>query len=182
MTNQRTGSLSTRKSTTRSRLKLRSSGASKPKVPMAKAGKIPAGAYRSKIVSIKAKKTTAGDEAVEVIYDLITTDGQKFLMREVIPVDSWAFELFCDALIAAGMSEDDDLTAAVGIEEAVELHYPDPRGFGRFKRRTPITGSAEEVAAEAAAVEGEDVDDADDEFDDFLEDDEDEDDDLEDED
>ena len=171
---------SSRKSTTRSHITVRGSGRGKAKVPMAKANKIPPGSYRSRITSIKATKTSAGDEAVETIYDLVAADGKQFQMREVIPVDAWAFELFCDALLTAGLQEGEDLTAAVGITEDVELVYPNPKGLGHFKNRKPVT-DADVVAEEKAAVCSEppevvleeDEDDELDEFDDFLEDDED---------
>lgn len=185
MTTPKNRSLSSRKSTTRSRLTVRGSGRGKSKPPMAKANKIPPGSYHSTIASIKAVKTSAGDEAVEVIYDLVAADGKQLQMREVIPIESWAFEKFCDALIEAGLSEDDDLTAAVGVVEDVELVYPQPNGFGHFERRKPVT-NADEVAEQKATVRSEspmktvveeddgddDVDELD-EFDDFLEDDDD---------
>ena len=128
----------------RSRITVRGSG-SKEKIPLAKGGKIPAGDYRSKILSIKSVKTAAGDEAIEVIYLLTAPDGTQMKMREIIPIESHAFEHFCDALLAAGLSENDDILDGIGTEEAVTLYYEDPHGFGRFSKRRP--------AAEEAAVD-----------------------------
>ena len=156
------------------RISVRGTGSQKVKPPMAKANKIPPGQYRSTIISIKAVTTAAGDDAVEVVYDLVTEDGNKYQMREIIPVDSWAFERFSDAMIAAGMEEDDDLTDAVGITEDVELVYPNPKGLGHFGQRTPADKEAtvktipqpKENRRKAHPAE------EDDEFDDFLEDEE----------
>ena len=132
---------SPRSTSSRSRIAIRGSNSS-AKIPMAKASKIPAGKYRSEIVSVNPVKTAAGDDAVEVIYNLLATDGSCLKMREIIPLDSWAFEKFCDALIAAGLTEDDDLNAAVGITEEVVLAYPDPRGLGHFSERHPVPTDA----------------------------------------
>ena len=144
------------------RITVRGTGGQKTKVPMAKANRIPPGRYQSKIVSIKNTTTAAGDAAVEVVYELTDADGCALKMREVLPVDSWAFEKFSDALIAAGMEEDDDLDGAVGVTEDVVLTYPDPKGLGHFKSRKPVAGKSNQ-----AALTGRDDDD-DEGFEDLL--------------
>ena len=180
MTDKKNRPLGSRKSTPRSRITVRGSGRGAQKAPLAKAGKIPPGAYRATISSIKSVKTAAGEDAVEIIYDLAAPDGRRCQMREVIPVDSWPFECFCDAMIAAGLNENDDLTDAVGICEDVELHYPDARGFGRFKHRVPAAASVGPSSKDSSATESDDEGepleaDEDEEFDDFLEEEDDED-------
>ena len=118
--------------------RIRGTGSRKTAVPMARQKDIPTGQYRSKIVKISPKKTMAGEEAIEIIYELTAPDGSVRKMREVIPCDSWAYERFCDALIAAGLKDDDDITDAVGVTEDVYLTYPDARGLGHFSKRTPV--------------------------------------------
>lgn len=118
--------------------RIRGTGSRKTAVPMARQKDIPAGQYRSKIAKISPKKTMSGEEAIEIIYELTAPDGNVKKMREVIPCDSWAYERFCDALIAAGLKDDDDITDAVGVTEDVYLTYPDARGLGHFSKRTPV--------------------------------------------
>ena len=156
----------------RTRTTVRGSGNRKTKPPMAKASKIPPGAYRSKIVAIKNVKTFAGDDAVEVIYALTDTEGRVLTMREVIPEDAWVFEMFCDALLTAGLQEDDDIAAAVGITEDVVLEYPDPHGLGHFTSRVPVDGvTPQSDTATAISAKPDTCEKADDDFEDFLEDD-----------
>lgn len=172
LTNKRSTGRGSKGTRSTNRIAIRGSGGSKSKPPMAKASKIPPGKYRSTITSIKAVTTAAGDDAVEVVYGLVDADGRELQMREVIPTDSWSFERFCDALIAAGFEEDDDLFDAVGITEDVELVYPDPKGLGHFGQRTPADKGATTKATPKAkeshrkARSSED----DDEFDDLLDD------------
>ena len=157
-----------RNAKTAAKISIRGSGTRKAKPPMAKASKVPPGKYRSKILSIKEVTTTAGNVAVEVVYDLTAKDGSRLQMREVIPVDSWAFEKFCDALIAAGLEEDDDLLDAVGIVEDVELVYPEPRGLGHFGSRNPVKEQSAVDAVEAPKVSPHKVSSVEDDDDDFL--------------
>lgn len=121
---------------------IRGSGSRNKTVPMARQKNIPAGKYRSKIVKVSFKKTRAGEDAVEIIYELTAPDGSVRKMREVIPYDSWAFEIFCDTLIAAGLEDGDDISAAVGVTEDVLLEYPDTHGLGHFTKRTPSTAQS----------------------------------------
>ena len=131
---------------------------------MAKASKIPAGPYRSKIISIKSTTTAAGDDAIEVIYSLTRPDGQLLKMREILPLDSWAFERLCDALIAAGLNEDDDILDAIGIEEDVTLTYPNSGGLGHFSKRVPASSASPQPPKAPPKEEPEG-----DDFEDFLE-------------
>lgn len=167
-------SKSRRPSSARSRMTIRGSGATKTKAPMARANKIPAGRYRSTIISIKEVKTVAGDEAVEITYDLVSPDGQHRQMREVIPFDTWPYAQFCTALIYAGLNDGDDLLSAVGIVEDVVIEYPDPNGLGHFSERYPVSDLSDSDGAGCEAFpstakphKSEFEDDG--EFDDFLE-------------
>lgn len=118
--------------------RIRGTNGRKAAVPMARQKDVPAGKYRSQIVKISFKKTLAGDDAVEIIYELTAPDGVIRKMREVIPCDSWAYERFCDALLAAGLEEDGDVADAVGVTEDVHLTYLNARGLGHFAKRTPV--------------------------------------------
>lgn len=168
MTNKRSTGRGPKGARSTNRIAIRGSGGTKYKPTMAKASKIPPGAYRSTITGITAVTTAAGDEAVEVIYDLVDADGRKLQMREVIPVESRAFERFSDALIAAGLEEDDDLLDAVGIVEDVELVYPDPKGLGHFGQRTPVDEGGTTKATPKANERHHKARPAEDEDDDFL--------------
>lgn len=119
--------------------RIRGTSNRKTTVPMARKKDIPAGKYRSRIIKVSFKKTAAGEDAVEIIYELTAPDGSVRKMREVIPEDSWAFERFCDALIAAGLEDDGDIKDAVGVTEDVYLDYPNASGLGHFTNRTPVT-------------------------------------------
>ena len=147
---------------TSARRQLRGAVKKKPAVPMARAKDIPAGKYTSEVKKISFKKTRAGDEAVEVIYELIAADGSVMLMREVIPLDSWAFEIFSDAMIAAGVPDDADIEEVVGVKENVELVYSEPKGLGSFDKRRPVTTTSKQQSSRAKVV-------LDDEDDDLLE-------------
>ena len=173
-------SKSPRSSSSSTRRSIKSSGSRKANVPMAKANKIPPGVYRSKIASIKDVTTQAGDDAVEVVYDLTAADGSRLKMREIIPIDSYYYEKFGDALISAGLEEGADLQDAIGIEEDVVLDYPSPGGIGHFKSRRPVFADTTPVVISTPDLDPIVADsdlntEADEEFDDFLEDDEDED-------
>lgn len=125
---------------------LRGAGKKKSTVPMARAKDIPAGRYTSEVKKVSFKKTMAGEDAVEVIYELIAMDGSVRQMREVIPMDSYSFECFSDAMIAAGLPDDADIEEVVGVKETVELVYPEPKGLGHFEKRRPVTATTKQQA------------------------------------
>lgn len=125
--------------TSTSTRRIRGTSSRKAAVPMARQKDIPAGKYRSRIIKVSFKKTAAGEDAVEIIYELTAPDGSVRKMREVIPEDSWAFERFCDALIAAGLEDDGDIKDAVGVTEEVYLDYPNANRLGHFTKRAPVT-------------------------------------------
>lgn len=153
----------------RKHISVRSSG-SAAKIPMAKADRIPAGRYHSRILNIKEVKTSAGNEAVEVIYLLTAHDGVEHKMREVIPIDDFFFPRFCDAMVDAGLADGDDLLNAVGVEEKVELVYPNPKGLGHFAARTPVTVGEKTPKRDEEVVASDEADDDFDEDFDFDED------------
>lgn len=64
---------------------IRGTSTSKTTVPMAYESKIPAGRYRSKIVSVTDSTTASGDDAIDVVYRLTSPTGVTYQMRERIP-------------------------------------------------------------------------------------------------
>lgn len=153
----------------RPRYTIHGSGVQKSSVPMARKQDIPAGTYGAKILSITPTTTAAGADAIEVVYRLTDERGQTLLMREVIPLASYPFTRFCDALIAAGVEEGSDILDASGIEERITITYPDPHGLGHIGKRVPLNrASANEDEAESAEA---DRYARDEEFDSFLTDD-----------
>lgn len=149
---------------TSTRRQLRSAGKKKATVPVAKAKDIPAGKYSTEIKKVKFTKTMAGDEAVEIIYELTAMDGSVKLMREVIPIDSYSFELFSDAMVAAGLPDDADIEDVVGVRETVELVYPEPKSLGHFEKRRPVTTTTKQHVSNGKGA----VNEWDDEEDDYL--------------
>lgn len=160
-------------SSTAARYGIRGSSAKKEKIPMARKKDILPGEYRSKIVKVSITKTRAGDEAVEVIYELTAADGKVFKMREIIPIDSWAFEKFGNAMIAAGLEENEDLEKTIGVTEDVTLTYDEPGGLGHFSKRVPVVATTD--AAEDEMYDSEEDEYADLSIDVLLDEDEDED-------
>ena len=118
-------------------------GNRKQRIPLARESDIPAGEYRSSIIGISDTTTISGKEAAEVIYELRAANGKSYKMREIVPYDSYPFDRFCNDLIAAGLQDGSDLSAAVGITEDVTLSYPDTGGLGHFSKRTPVVEEAE---------------------------------------
>lgn len=158
---------------TRPRHVIRGSSTQTAAVPMARRSIIPAGRYVSKITSITPTKTSAGAEAVEVVYGLTDAHGKQLKMREVIPINSFPYTRFSDAMIAAGLSNGGDILDAVGVEEKITIEYSDPHGLGHISKRTPL-GSASINADQPDDLEAARYV-ADEEFDDFLSEDDDED-------
>lgn len=106
---------------------------------------IPAGKYHSKIVDVLESTTKQGEEAVDVHYDF---ENQDHLIRVKMryPLASSHFEDLCDALINAGVPENSGFTKAVGVEEMVELDYPNGATIGSIVSRSPVISAAENPA------------------------------------
>ena len=92
-----------------------------------------------------------GSDAVEIIYELTDSSGNQYKMREIIPYESYFFNKFCDAMIAAGLNEDDNLDAVIGIEEDVVLSYPDTNQLGHFTSRKPATRAPQNKSGKKGA-------------------------------
>ena len=144
------------------------------KFSFAKTGVVPPGTYKSEIVGIEEAQTKAGEEAVDVLYELTSTSGRKYHVRMRYPVDGYFFEELCDALLDAGLAEGSKLSEAVGLEEEVELAYSNGERIGSFVNRWSIGGYSDDFCGEDSSnrePEEEPEEELDeDEFDDFLED------------
>lgn len=105
---------------------------------------IPAGKYRSKIVEILESVTKNGDEAIDVHYDF--DDGvHHYRIKMRYPVESSHFEALCGALIDAGVPENTSIKKAIGVQETVELDYPNGATMGSIVSRSPIITTAVEA-------------------------------------
>ncbi len=138
----------------------------------AKPGVVPAGQYRSEIVAAEDSKTKAGEAAVDVLYELIADSGKKFHVRMRYPLESYYFEELCEALLDAGLTEDNKISDAVSVKETVVLDYPDDSRIGSFVDRWPADGAPDASEADSGgsseAVVDEEPDLDEDEFDNFL--------------
>lgn len=134
----------------------------------AKPGVVAAGKYTSTIVEVKRAKTNAGAIAIDVRYDLVDAANKEYHVLMRYPCDSKHFGNLIDALLAAGLSEEDDIADAVGVREKVMLEYVDGETIGSITARSPIDKRVtKKKATEVEVIEEEE--DTDDEFDDFLE-------------
>ena len=105
---------------------------------------VPAGKYRSKIVDILESVTKNGDEAIDVHYEF--DDGvHRYRIKMRYPVESTHFEALCDALIDAGVPENASIKKAIGVEETVELAYPNGTTMGSIISRSPINTTTVEA-------------------------------------
>lgn len=130
---------------------IRGTSTSKTTVPMAYESKIPAGRYRSKITSVADSTTASGDDAIDVVYQLTSSTGDSYQMRERISFDTYPYILFGNAMIAAGLNPGDDPVKAVGVTEDVTLYYPSPGAIGHFSKRKPV------ISKVTAAIDDEDA-------------------------
>jgi hypothetical protein len=105
---------------------------------------IPKGQYRSKIVDIFESTTKQGDDAVDVHYEF-TNGNQRYRVKMRYPVESSHFEALCDALIDAGVPENASIKKAIGVEETVELAYPNGTTMGSIISRSPINTTTVEA-------------------------------------
>lgn len=127
----------------------------------AKPAVVAAGKYVSTIVDVKRAKTKAGEEAIDVYYDLVSASNKTFHILMRYPLNSTHFAELIEALWSAGLSEEDDITAAVGVKERIVLEYINS-DIGSITARTPIGKQTVKTKAteadEADEVEAEEED------------------------
>lgn len=124
----------------------------------AKPAVVAAGKYISTIVDVKRAKTKAGEDAVDVYYDLVSTSNKTFHILMRYPLNSTHFAELIEALWSAGLSEDDDITTAVGVKERIVLQYINS-DIGSITARAPIG----KQAVKTKATEADEADEAEDE-------------------
>ena len=142
----------------------------------AKPGVVPPGEYRSKIVGMEETMTRAGEEAVDVLYELTDSSGKQYHIRARYPTDGYYFDKLCDALLNAGLPDGSKLSDGIGIEEEVTLDYPDGGRIGNFVDRRPVNSAAtgrKSAGSNSRVVEDVDEDDEDTELENFLQEDDD---------
>ena len=132
----------------------------------AKAGVVAPGKYSSIIAGVEITKTKGGEDAVDILYDLVDQKSKNFHVRMRYPVSSFYFEELCDALLEAGLEEGMDIKKAVGIEEEIIIDYANGERIGSVAERSPIG----KKAIKTKVMEIEEDADEDSEFDDCLED------------
>lgn len=147
--------------------------------PMLTADVVPAGEYRSKIISITGSFCSDGTPAVDVIYCFADGSGRSAEAKIRYPLSGVHLERLFDALLDAGLPEGAPLTDAVGIVEEVVVAYPYDGALGKIKMRRPAASPTSSAAPKkmsskitrTVSIEEADKDDDDSEFEDFLEDD-----------
>ena len=133
----------------------------------AKKGVVAAGKYRSKIAGVEFTKTKAGEEAVDLLYDLTDQKGMGYHIRMRYPAESFYYDELCGALLAAGLQAGDSLEKAIGLEETIALEYPNGSTIGSIVQRAPIGKNA--IKKKVLEVEDDEGEvDEDDEFDEDL--------------
>lgn len=151
------------------------------KIPFLYEKEIAAGNYKATITDVSEATTKNGEEAIDIVYELISDDGKQLVAKERLTWDGFAFErlinhLFDSGLLAFGATIQD----AVGICEAVTVEYTRKGSLGNIKNRQPWP-ELDEFAQKkvprksSSKVPASKVDDAeadlDDDFDDFFDDD-----------
>ena len=153
-------------------------------VPMLSQRVAPAGIYKSRITNVIMSRTTGGDDAVDVIHELTAEDGK--VVQGCIRYILGGHHLACfyHAMLDAGVPEENPITDAIGVEELLEIVYPQRGSLAKIKSRRPLEEPGEKPAPKQKSVATQKpvvkhqapapaADDGDDDFDDFLEDDED---------
>lgn len=129
-------------------------------VPMLNQKVAPAGTYASKIVAVTASQidTTKAD-AVDVIYELTAADGKVVQGRVRYEIGGYHFDRLADALVNAGVPDGSPITAAVGVEEQIEIIYSYKGALAKIKDRRPLAATAaptQKAAARPVAAASED--------------------------
>lgn len=141
-------------------------------VPMLNQKVAPAGVYTSKIAAVTASKIESTNaDAVDITYELTANDGRVVQGRIRYEIGGYHFDRLGDALLDAGLPVGSSIVDAVGIEEQLEIVYPQRGSLAKIKNRCPLTSSVAPQQKPAAKHKAPKVNvDEDDEFDDFLDD------------
>ena len=149
------------------------------KVPFLKQSVVPAGTYTARVTAVKEAQTTAGEDAIDIIYALTSVNSKVVTAKERFPIDGYILEKLTMHWFDNGLLPDDATYAdIVGIEETVDISYVNPKALGSLRNRRPVNQASKATPKKISAPPVEDVDedeseedmeeDLDDEFDDFL--------------
>ena len=141
-------------------------------VPMLNQKVAPAGVYTSKIVAVTASKIESTNaDAVDITYELTADDGRVTQGRIRYEIGGYHFDRLGDALLDAGLPAGSSIVDAVGIEEQLEIIYPQRGSLAKIKSRCPLESTVATKQKPVAKPKSPAVEvDEDDEFDDFLDD------------
>lgn len=152
------------------------------KIPFIKQSVVPAGTYVARVTAVKEAKTTAGEDAIDIIYNFTNANGKVVAAKERFPIDGYVLTKLTTHWFNNSLLPDDATYAdIVGIEETVDISYVNPTALGNLQNRKPCKRTANKAAPskKTSAPPVEDVDESEseedmeedwDEFDDFLED------------
>ena len=154
--------------------------ANEAKVPFIKQSVVPAGTYVARVTAVREAKTTAGEDAIDLIYKLTNAKGEVITAKERYPVDSYLLGKLIDHWYDNQLLPDDATYAdIVSIEETVDISFVNPSSLGSLKNRRPANHASKSAPPKKASSppvedvdEGESEEDLEedlDEFDDFLE-------------
>lgn len=151
------------------------------KVPFVKQSVIPAGTYTARITVVKEAQTTAGEDAIDIVYDLTNNKGKVVTVKERFPIDGYLLGKLIDHWYDNQLLPDDaTYSDIVGIEETVDISFVNPSSLGSLQNRRPVNHANKAASPNKTSLppvknvdEGESEEDMEedwDEFDDFLED------------
>lgn len=152
-------------------------------VPLLTAQVVPAGVYRSEIISVDDALCNNGKPAGDVTYLFTDDEGMSAEAKIRYPLAGYHIGILSEALLNAGLPEGAPLVDAVGIQEEVSIMYPYDGALGKIQTRRPLSTagysqgvnkkrpSLAPVSTKAVPPKNSNHDDED-EFDDFIEDDE----------
>lgn len=126
-------------------------------VPMLTSKIAPAGTYTSRIAAVTASNIEGTNaDAVDLIYELTDSGGKVVQGRIRYEIDGYHFYRLGDALIAAGLPEGSSIAEAVGIEETLEIVYPQRNSLAKIKSRRPLSVAKTQQSKTPVAVADED--------------------------
>ena len=152
------------------------------KIPFVRQSIVPAGTYTAKVITVKEAKTTAGEDAIDIIYNLTNANGKVVAAKERFPIDGYVLTKLSTHWFNNNLLPDDATYAdIVSIEETVDISYVNPKALGCLRNRRPVNQASKATPKKTSAPSVEDVDevapvedveeDFDDDYEDFLADD-----------
>ena len=137
-----------KKSTTNSVLSRKLVHSSKAaKVPFVKQSVVPAGTYTARITVVKEAQTTAGEDAIDIIYNFTNANGKVVAAKERFPIDGYVLTKLTTHWFNNSLLPDDaTYSDIVSIEETVDISYVNPSSLGNLHNRRPCKHAASKSA------------------------------------